>query len=130
MTTNTGGRAMRILFIVFVGVLLGTAGCKKKTNPTSQPTEQPASTSPAGGGNTNYVPGAGLQNVRQAVNRDKLMNDMKQMGLEITSWELDNSRMPNRSEAYSIISKYTNLKKLLDDGTVILTGTRDRSGLW
>jgi hypothetical protein len=120
---------MRILFVVVVGVFLGAAGCKK-TKPTSQQTEQPATTSPAGGGNTNYVPGAGLQNIRKAVDRDKLMNDMRQMGMEITAWELDNNRMPNRNEAYALISKYPNYKKLLDDGTVILTGTTDRSGLW
>jgi hypothetical protein len=122
---------MRICFVVVVGVLLGTAGCKKKTTPTSNPTEQPPpATAPAGGGNTNYVPGAGLQNIRQAGRRLVRDNDLKQIGLLITQWEIENNRMPNVSEIKSLLASAPNLKELIDTGSVILTGTTERSGLW
>lgn len=122
---------MRILFVVVLGVLLGATGCKKKTQPTSTPTEQPAAAAaPVGGGNTNYVPGAGLQNIRQAGRRLVRDNDLKQIGLFITQWELENNRMPNINEIKSLVASSPNLKELIDTGSVILTGTTERSGLW
>jgi hypothetical protein len=121
---------MRILFVVIVGVLLGAAGCKKKTQPTSTPTEQPAP-SPGVRGNTNYVPGGGaVQNVRQAARRVVTLADMNQIALAIATWESENNRMPNYNQAYAIVSQYPNYKKLVDDGDVILTGTNNRSGMW
>src|SRR5262245_41391986 len=94
---------MRDFLIVIVGVLLGTAGCKKKSNPTSTPTEAPAPS--AGRGNTNYVPGGGAaQNVRQAARRTVALNDMHQIAVTIAQWEIENNRMPNRNEAYALLA--------------------------
>jgi hypothetical protein len=122
---------MRILLVVVVGVLLGSAGCKKPASSTvaSKTESTPA---PAGNrGNTNYVPGGGaVQNTRQAARRVVALNDMSQIALTIASWELDNNRMPNKNEIYAALSGYPNLKKLIDDGDVILTGTTKREGLW
>ncbi len=38
--------------------------------------------------------------------------------------------MPNISEIKTMISTAANLKELIDTGSVILTGTTDRAGLW
>jgi hypothetical protein len=121
-----------MLFVVIVGVLLGAAGCKKKTTPTTTPTEQPAATQPTGvRGNTNYVAGGGaVQNVRQAARRAVTLNDMHQIALLIAQSEIENNRMPSVNEAYGLLASAPNLKKLVDDGDVIFTGTRDRSGMW
>jgi hypothetical protein len=120
---------MRILFVVIVGVLLGAVGCKKKTNTTSTPTEQPASTPTGVRGNTAFVPGGGAaQNVRQAARRTVALTDMNQIALTISQWEIENNRMPNRLEVSAALAP--NLKKLIDDGDVILTGTNKREGLW
>ena len=118
---------MRILFVVIVGVLLGAAGCKKKTITTA--TEEPT---PSGvRGNSNYIPGAGVAvNTLQARKRIITLTDMNQIALAMSQWEIENNRMPNRNEAYAIVSQYPNYKKLVDDGDVILTGTNNRSGLW
>jgi hypothetical protein len=121
-----------MLFVVVVGMLLGAAGCKKKAPPTAAPTEQPAATQPTGvRGNTNYVAGGGaVQNVRQAARRAVALNDMHQIALVIAQWEIENNRMPNRNEIYAALASSPNLKKLIDDGDVILTGTNRRDGLW
>lgn len=122
---------MRILFVVIVGVLLGSAGCKKKTTPTSATAETPATPATGVRGNTNYVPGGGAaQNVRQAGRRFVTLTDMNQIALAMSQWEIENNRMPNYNQAYAIVSQYPNYKKLVDDGDVILTGTNNRSGLW
>jgi uncharacterized protein (DUF1015 family) len=77
------------------------------------------------------VPGGGAaQNVRQAARRVVALNDMNQIALTIAQLELDNNRMPNVNEIYTALSAYPNLKKLIDDKDVILTGTNKREGLW
>src|SRR5262249_15842702 len=128
--TREGG-PMRILFVVVVGVLLGATGCKKKTPPTSQPTDA-AATQPTGvRGNTAYVAGGGAaQNVPQAARRTAALKDMHQIALTISQWEIENNRMPNVNEIKSLLASSPNLKKLIDDGDVILTGTNRRDGLW
>jgi hypothetical protein len=121
---------MRILFVIVVGVLLGAAGCKK-TKPTTAPTEETPSQPTGVRGNTSFVPGGGaVQNVRQAGRRTITLNDMHQIGLAISQWEIENNRMPNTNEIKSLLASYPNLKKLVDDGDVILTGTTKREGLW
>ncbi|HEY2786927.1 MAG TPA: hypothetical protein VGJ05_18340 [Fimbriiglobus sp.] len=118
---------MRILFVVIVGVALGMTGCKKK--PTTTPTESPP---PSGvRGNSNYVAGGGaVQNVRQEAKRAVTLNDMHQIGLMISMSEIENNKMPSKNEIYSLLSQTPNLRKLIDDGDVILTGTKSREGLW
>jgi hypothetical protein len=124
---------MKAYLLFACALALAPMGCKKKTTaPTTEPTQAPAPPAPAGGGNTNYVPGGGaVQNVRQAARRTVALNDLHQIGIAITQWELENNRMPSASEiTNSVLRSYPNLKKLVDEGTVILTGTTNRSGLW
>jgi hypothetical protein len=55
---------------------------------------------------------------------------MHQIALLIAQWEIENNRMPSANEAYGLLASSPNLKKLVDDGDVIFTGTKDRSGMW
>jgi hypothetical protein len=122
---------MRTFVMVAVLVLGAVAGCNKpkKVKPTTPATE--ATPAPSGGGNTGYVSGGGAaQNVRQAARRVVALTDMKELGTAITQWEVENGRMPNKAEITNLAKGYRNLASLIADGTIILTGTTQRSGLW
>ena len=136
---------MRLLTLLgLVALLAGGVGCAKKvkkpaaqtapTQPaeTASTEEAPANTGTgfASGGNTNYVPGGGaVQNVRQAGRRAVALNDMDQLGKAITNVEILEG-MPDVNRIKAEVRTFGAVAKSIEDGTIILTGTKDRSGLW
>ena len=110
------------------------AGCKEdapkpKTAPTAVAKAEPAPS--GGGGNTNYVAGGGaVQNTRQAAKRTVALADMSQLGVSITALADTIGKMPTAQEIQADLKSTPTLLKLITDGTVILTGTQSRSGLW
>ncbi|MCZ2343191.1 MAG: hypothetical protein LC104_15565 [Bacteroidales bacterium] len=82
--------------------------------------------------NTNFQAGAGaVQNIRKAGQRTATLNDMQQLGLLMTQMELESNRMPQPTDVKNAIRRDApTLLALIEDGTIILTGTRDRGGLW
>lgn len=133
---------MRMLFLLFLTGTVLLTGCKKKeastppsggseTKPVSPDSAAPATSPAMKGGNTNYQAGAGAaQNVRQAARRTVALNDMHQIGVIIQQYETLNNRMPNAQEIQSELRQTPNLLALITGGSIILTGTTNRSGLW
>ena len=121
--------------VALVLSLLLLAGCKENApKPTAAATAAKANEPPAGlapGGNTNYQAGAGaLQNTRQAARRAVAQSDMSQLGLIMSDMAERTGKMPTAAEVQAELRTTPNLLKLLQDGTVVLTGTPARSGLW
>lgn len=89
---------------------------------------------PAGfarGGNTNYTPGAGaVQNVRQAGRRTVALNEFHQLGVAIKQVELEDGRMPDPTRIKAEVRTFPNLPQAIEEGVIVLTGTRDAAGLW
>lgn len=129
--------------LLFVG-LAAAVGCtadvpRSKTAPTAapptkaaDPTPDPAPTS--GGGNTNYQAGAGaLQNTRQAARRTVALNDLANLGKFIQAQEIELGKMPTKAEITNALKadpSYRSISAAVADGTIILTGTSNKSGLW
>ncbi len=120
---------------VVAGVLIGLfavigLGCKKKAA-APVPTPTPDASGGGSSQNTNYVSGGGAaQNVRLATKRTVALNDMHTLGIAITQWELDNNRMPSVAETKQLLAQYPNILAVVNDGTIVLTGTAERGGLW
>jgi hypothetical protein len=128
----------RLLTLVLaVTVLVPLAGCgKKKPKPAVAEATPNASPAPSGGGggggggNTNYSPGAGaVQNVRQAGRRTVALNDFHQLGLAIKQVEILEG-MPDKQRILAEVRTYPNLPAAINEGVIILTGTKDPAGLW
>lgn len=122
-------------FIVFLIAAAMAGGCKKKTAvaPVAKKEDPvPAAPEPVDPRNTNFVQGGGaVQNVRQAARRAVTLNDMQQLGTLIFSFELENNKLPTASEIKGMLK--TDGKSILaaiDEGTIILTGTTNKAGLW
>ena len=83
-------------------------------------------------GNTNFQSGAGaVQNVRKAAQRSATLNDFHQLGRFMTQLELESNTMPQPAEVKAYIQRDApKIVALIDDGSIILTGTRNRGGLW
>lgn len=110
-----------LLSSCFIGV-----GCKKKPKATEA---EPAA--PAVSGNTQYQAGAGaVQNVRQAARRTVALNDMHQLGQFISLQYNETGKMPTVQQIKANLSQSQNILSQINDGTIILTGTTDHSGLW
>jgi hypothetical protein len=122
---------------------LGLAvGCDKKTakpidtTPATTPTAtmEPPSPAPAApsSGNTNYQAGAGaVQNIRQAARRTVAINDMQQLGTFIQQMTAETGKMPSPAEIKEYIRRDApKIVAAIDDGTILLTGTKNMSGLW
>lgn len=138
--------------ILAVAVLAVAVGCEQKEKKKRDvnldalgvdlgPPPKPIDTTPPSGsgggstsvrGNTNFQAGAGaVQNIRKAGQRAATLNDMQQLGIFIKQMDLDNNKMPQPAEVKEYIRRdAAKLLALIDDGTIILTGTRDRGGLW
>ena len=98
---------------------------------TTTNSQQPAGSMSARG-NTNFQSGDGaIQNIRKAGQRTATLSDMQQLGQFMTMMELESNRMPQPATVKEFIRRDApKLVALLDDGTIILTGTSNRSGLW
>lgn len=129
--TNTGGDGDD--FMVMDGGRMvgggGNGGGNQQPAPQQQP--QPAPQPRPGGGNTNFQTGAGaIQNVRKAGLRTINLNEMKQLGLMLTQAADDFGKMPTAAEIKQMVQQDKTLSGMINDGTLILTNTANRNGLW
>lgn len=134
-------RALTLLGLI--AVVAAGGGCArkaKKTEPVAQTAPTQASETPptdAGtgvgftrGGNTNYVAGGGVaQNVRQAGRRTVALNDFKQLGIAIQQVQLLDG-MPDKERIKAEVRTFGPIATAINDGSIILTGTKDPAGLW
>ena len=112
-----------------LAALLTLAGCGPPHKPKPKPTEDAPPT--VDDRNTNYRPDQGtLRNVLRSGQRGAAMNDFDQLKVFIFDFELNNSRMPTKEETRQELKQAGNLLKKVDDGVIVLTGTKDRQGLW
>jgi hypothetical protein len=104
------------------------------TTPESTPasSNQPGSGMSSARGNTNFQAGAGaIQNIRKAGQRALTLADMQQLGQFMTMMQLETNQMPKPAAVKEFIRRDApKLVSLIEDGTIVLTGTSDRSGLW
>ena len=106
-------------------------GCGKSNPGTSSTAPGSSGTSSEDSKNTNFQAGGGaIQNTRKAARRTVALNDMNTLGLAMTQYELDNNKMPTIADTKKLLVGYPNILSLVNDGTIILTGGTDRSGLW
>ncbi len=124
----------RILLLLPLALLLGCKedAPKPKTAPTAAAKAE--GDTPSAGGNTNYQAGAGaLQNTRQAAKRADLTNDLANLGTFITDQEITLGKMPSAAEITSALKadpSFRKVSELVAAGTIVLTGTSKRAGLW
>ncbi|MGL4419984.1 MAG: hypothetical protein ACRCZF_04905 [Gemmataceae bacterium] len=121
---------------VLVLALVGSgAGCQKKPAPApvAQAPAAPAP-EPVDKRNTNFVPGGGVvKNVAQAARRVVTLNDMSQLGILILALELQNNKLPTVAEIKADLQANPdarNILKAIEEGVIVLTGTKNKSGLW
>lgn len=125
---------MRVLMLFALGVVLAAGGCKKKSS--APPTANLEPTTPAPPAvdprNTNFVAGGGaVQNVRQAARRTVQLNDMHQLGLLIAQTVQLDDRMPSASEIKQSLQRDApTILAAINEGTIILTDTKNKGGLW
>ena len=96
-----------------------------------QPAPQPQA--PVGiNKNTNFRPGgASLGNMYRAGKRGGLMGEMADIGKQITITVQLDDRMPTAAEIKQDLQRSAaKYAKLIDDGIVILTDTKDKRGMW
>ena len=131
---------------LIVGVVAAAlaAGCDKKPKPASFEDTAPASRSaaatapsppteaPRNPRNTNYQSGAGVvQNVRKAGMRTATLNDLQQLGQFMTLMLNEDGKVPDPKAVREYIKRDApKLVTLIDDGAIVMTGTKDRAGLW
>lgn len=116
---------------VFAAAVAGGCETKKKAKPTTKTTDPTSAPSGGGGGNSSYVSGGGaVQNIRQAARRTVTLAEMKDLGTAITQFEVENGKMPSIEEIKALVRTYGGVATHINDGTIILTGSTDRSGLW
>ena len=119
-------------FLVVSVAILGGVGCKKKKAvSTAAPVATTPTPAPVSEKNTNFQPGAGaVQNVRQAARRTVSLNDMHQLGIAIQqTFQLD-GKMPDIEQIKAEVKTFPNIPAAIQDGTIILTGSKNASGLW
>ncbi len=84
--------------------------------------------------NTNYrADQSVLRNTKRAGERMAQMNDFDQMKFFIFSYELENNRLPTVAEIKADLKQYPDASQILkkiDEGVIILTGTKDKNALW
>ena len=112
---------------ILLAVLL-SFGCSKKPQSSAPAASPPA---PSGGGGTNYQAGGGAaQNVRQAARRTVEMNDFKNLGLTVEMEYNESGKMPDAERMKTLVKADKNLGEMLDDGSLVVTGTADHGGVW
>lgn len=125
---NTGGGGGDDGFMVVDGGRAASGGGGGGNG--GQPAPQPAP-APSGGGNTNYQPGFGAaQAVRKAGLRTISLNEMKGLGLTVTQLADDLAKMPTAAEIKQGVQQDKTLSGMIADGSIILTNTTNRGGLW
>jgi hypothetical protein len=111
---------------LFAACLVFWTGCLKpaKQAPTSQ-------TSSAASASSGSPTGGAVQAVRGAVQRTLTANDLSNLRIFIDNASLASGQMPSRDEILAAAKQGDpKLHALLQDGLIVLTGTRTREGIW
>ncbi len=111
-------------FIAAVALLAVAVGCGPKAPKDTAPSVDER--------NTNYRPGGGaLINSLRAGKRAALMTEMNDLGLAINQVVILDDKMPSKAEIEEMLRKdYPKYAALVKDGTIVLTDTKDKRGLW
>lgn len=131
----------RLGFLLLAAGAAAAVGCNLTINvpkKTTEPTETtPSGTVPSGpvdDRNTNYRPDqSALRNAKRAGERLAQLTDFDSVKFFIFSYELENGRMPTIAEIKAELKNYPDAAQILkkiDDGVIILTGTKDKNALW
>ncbi|QEL17021.1 hypothetical protein [Limnoglobus roseus] len=125
---------MRFFILCTVCATIALSGCKKKNAPmaVTKPSDPEPAPAPIDDRNSAPIAGGGaIQNVRQAAKRTVALSDMHQLGIMILQYDLDNNKLPTVSEIKAMLTgDGASIRKQIDEGTIILTGTKDKAGLW
>jgi len=124
--TNTGGEGGGDIMVMDGGRMTTGGG-------GGPPAPQPPPQAPRGiNENTNFRPGGtALGNVYRAGKRAGLMGEMQQIGQLVSVTVQVDDRMPSAAEIKTDLQRGSaKLAALVADGTVILTGTKDKRGMW
>jgi hypothetical protein len=130
---------MRKLLLIALALAL-VGGCKKKVTPKPTPPAGGSSTDPAVHAPTGVVlnPGMGggggggaAQAVRKAVTRTVNQNELKNVQTFIETASSASGQMPSVQEVTATLQKEApKTYKLVQDGAIVLTGTRSRENIW
>jgi hypothetical protein len=122
----------RILCVLLLGVASAGGGCKKvdKAMDTTPKANEGPKLDPynAPGGS-----GGATQAVRGAVARAVTGNDLKNLHLFIESASGASGQMPSKQtiiDSLKASPDAKNLVALIEDGSIVLTGIRQREGIW
>lgn len=132
---------MRRLGFLLLATTVAAVGCNLTINVPKRPTEPTETTStdtkptgPVDDRNTNYRPDqSGLRNAKRAGERLAQLTDFDSVKFFIFAYELENSRMPTIAEIKAELKNYPDAAQILkkiDEGVIILTGTKDKNALW
>ena len=120
--------------VLAAGCLAAVAatGCQKKPPAVAATQPAPPPPAPVDQRNTNFQAGAGaVQNVRKAAARTVSINDMHQLGTFVEQMYSEGGKMPAPKEIKDSIRRDApKVVADIDEGAIILTGTKDHAGLW
>jgi hypothetical protein len=124
--------------VLLLGLVLAVAaGCKRDKNDPTKKDSPPPTPPPAGGGGAGGGGGVGggsggaPQAVRGAVQRTVNLNELKNVQLFIETASAASGRMPSPQEVAAALQKEApKTFALLQDGSIVLTGTRSREAIW
>jgi hypothetical protein len=112
--------------------VVASGGCKKKPAAASSAPGGEAAAAPVDDRNTNFRRGGSeVGNAIRAGKRAVALNDMSQLGQLIEIMYSDTNRMPDAAAIKTAMQKDApHIYKQIDEGAIILTGTKDHSGMW
>lgn len=121
---------MRFFILILLGAALVAGGCKKKNS--AAPAAKKEEPAPVDERNSAPIAGGGaIQNTKQAVKRYVNQQEMAQLGIIILDFELTNGKLPTVNEIKAALTgDGSAIRKKIDEGVIILTGTTNKSGLW
>jgi hypothetical protein len=119
---------IRIVLVTgLVMVLL--SGCKKKPKETAPDTTPPPVS--AGSDTSPQAGGGALINSMRAARRTNGLNELSNLGTLIEEMRDPYGKMPTKDQIVANLKKSApTILKAIEDGSYILTGTTDGSGLW
>lgn len=105
--------------VAIMAMVFATAlGCQKSTPP------------PHPSGVTGTVGGA-IAGVKGAVDRTVTLNELNNLRLFIDTASNSSGKMPTKAEVLAVAAKEDKkLHGFLSDGTIVMTGTKSRDGVW
>ena len=134
--------------LLLIGLMLAlVVGCKKGgTKPAKDVASGPRASAggndmpvvhpsgvvvPPTGGAAGGGGGGAYQAVRTAAKRTVNLAQLKDIQLFITNASLENGKMPTREETAAVLQKEApQIYKQVQDGSIVLTGTRSREHVW